>query len=95
VGDAVASILTALDTDLAPGTVLNIGSPDSHAVSELVDLISGIAGHEVAVDRRDAHPADPAATIADISQAEELLGWKPKVDLQEGLEEQVAWARGL
>lgn len=95
VGDAVASIVAALESGLAPGTVLNIGSPDSHAVSELIDLISGITGHEVAVDRRDAHPADPTATIADISKAEALLGWKPKVDLEEGLREQVAWARSL
>ncbi|MFM9042888.1 MAG: NAD-dependent epimerase/dehydratase family protein [bacterium] len=95
VGDAVASILAALATDLAPGTVLNIGSRDSHAVSELIDLIAELTGHEVRIESLAAHPADPAATIADISRAAELLGWKPKVDLQKGLEEQVAWARGL
>jgi nucleoside-diphosphate-sugar epimerase len=95
VSDVVTAITAALDTDLAPGTVLNIGSPDSHSVGELIDLISGITGHEVAIDRLDPHPADPAATVADISRAAEVLGWKPKVGLREGLEEQVAWARGL
>ena len=95
VSDAVTSIITALDIDLPPGTVLNIGSPDSYSVTELIDLISGITGHEVAVERHDAHPADPAATVADISRAAEVLGWKPEVGLREGLEEQVAWARGL
>ena len=95
VSDAVGAIIAALDADLPRGAVVNIGSPDTHEVSELLDLISGIAGSEVLVEQLDAHPADPAATIADISQAGELLGWKPKVELQEGLEEQVTWAKGV
>jgi nucleoside-diphosphate-sugar epimerase len=95
VSDAVGAIIAALDADLPRGAVVNIGSPDTHEVSELLDLISRIVGSEVLVEQLDAHPADPAATIADISQAEELLGWEPKVDLQEGLEEQVTWAKGF
>lgn len=95
VSDAVSGILAALDSDLAPDTVLNIGSAETHQVSELIEAIADITDSEVVIDRLDAHPADPAATVADISRAEELLGWSPKVGLREGLEEQVTWAKGV
>ena len=35
--------------------------------------------------------ADAKDTWADISKAEKLLGWRPKVDLDEGLRRAVAW----
>lgn len=95
VSDAVAAILAALDAGLAPGTIVNIGSPDSHAVRELLDLVGELTGSPVEIESQPAHPADPASTIADISLARDLLGWQPQVGLREGLEEQVSWAKGL
>ena len=89
VSDAVDAVLAATDTDLVPGCVINVGSPESHSVGELIDLISSLTGSEVELDRRPAHPADPAATIADISLARELLGWQPETSLEEGLAEQI------
>lgn len=94
VSDAVSAIVAALDTELAPGTVLNVGSPDIHEVRELIDLIADLTGSEVAVECLDPHPADPATTRADIARAREALGWEPRVDLRLGLKEQIAWAKG-
>lgn len=90
VSDAVTATVAALDADLSTGTVINIGSPDTHEVSELIDLIGELTAGQVAVETLDAHPADPAATIADISLAHELLSWIPKMALRQGLEEQLA-----
>ncbi len=39
------------------------------------------------------HPADVAATWAEIGKAQELLSWKPKVDIEEGIKRTVEWFR--
>ena len=95
VSDAVSAILAAIDGALPSGSVINVGSPDTHEVAELIDLIGELTGSEVEIESHAAHPADPAATIADISLAHDLLGWQPAMGLRDGLEEQIDWAKAV
>jgi nucleoside-diphosphate-sugar epimerase len=37
------------------------------------------------------HPADVTATWAHINKAKKMLGWKPKMPLEEGIEKTVNW----
>lgn len=93
VSDVAAAVLSTIDSNLAPGSVINIGSDETNAVSDLIREISRLADSEVEVEQLPAHPADPAATIADISLARDMLGWTPRVSLTEGLGEQIAPTR--
>lgn len=92
VSDVVSATVAALKAELEPGEVINVGSPVSHSVEELIAAVGEICEAGVAVDRRPADPADPTATVADISKARRLLGWEPETSLAEGLAEQATWA---
>ncbi len=87
--------------DIARGTVaalrplgfevLNLGGDEPHEVNELIRLVEEGVGRKAEIRREPPHPADVPATWADIAKAEELLGWRPRVDFAEGIARAVAW----
>jgi len=80
VSDVVNANILAMTVDqVGKGEVLNIGNHDPHSVNELVKLIGG---EFISVADR---PGDPRRTDADNSLAKKLLGWSPKVKLEEGI----------
>jgi nucleoside-diphosphate-sugar epimerase len=48
-----------------------------------------LIGKKVNMDHKDFHIADIKETWADIAKAEKLLGWKPTIDINEGLKRTV------
>ena len=57
-------------------------------------LIAGIEerlGKTATLDCKPFHAADMMETWADITKAGELLGWEPKVSLEEGLDRTTEW----
>ncbi|MBI4577495.1 MAG: NAD(P)-dependent oxidoreductase [Planctomycetes bacterium] len=84
VEDAVEAFLAAL---LGPPGVhtINIGSGRSHSVAEVVDRVEAAAGVRLA--RVFTGPDDDPVreTRADVRRALEVLGWRPRVDLAEGI----------
>jgi nucleoside-diphosphate-sugar epimerase len=87
VGDVVdACVRAARADDLAPGTVLNLGTGVQTANEELVALAERATRRRIAVDV-GAHPGrhwDTGHWVADPTRARELLGWST-VDLADGL----------
>jgi len=87
--------------DIAKGTVLalepvgyeiiNLGNDRPVSILKLIELIEGLLGRKAQIERRPAHPADVPATWASITKARELLGWQPKIRLEEGLKRTVTW----
>ena len=87
--------------DIARGTILalrpvgheifNLGSDEPLKLSALIQLIEELTGEKAKVEYRPWHPADMAATWADISKAREKLGWSPQVTFRDGLERLVTW----
>ena len=93
VGDVVAANLAAATADVAPGTVVNIAGGGSIAMSDLLELAGKVLGTEIMVDRQPAQPGDVDRTGGSIEVARSLLGWRPVVDVEQGLTEQAAWHR--
>ncbi|MFB9717487.1 NAD-dependent epimerase/dehydratase family protein [Planobispora longispora] len=92
VDDVVDAFLTAAVADDTIGRVLDIGTGTKTSVRQVVELLFQIVGSPlrprfgVIADR----PGDiPQA--ADIALAADLLGWRPAVDLKDGLQRTVAW----
>ena len=93
---------TFLD-DIAAGTVaalrplgyevINLGGDRVVKLNTTIEQISDLLGKKPKIEYRPVHPADVSTTWADISQADRLLGWKPKVTIEEGLRRCVAWYR--
>jgi len=68
--------------------VLNIGSGTSHSVAELIQTIQQVWGTDVPVRSDGVRRKDEIMdSVADVSRAEQLLGWKPRFTLRQGLED--------
>lgn len=84
--DVVDAIVRAVAHERGCG-VLNIGSGTSHSVADLIRTIQEVWGTDLPVRsdgvRRKGEVMD---TVADVSRAEALLGWKPRFTLRQGLE---------
>jgi dTDP-glucose 4,6-dehydratase len=93
VDDTVEALLLMADSD-EPGPV-NIGNPHEVTVLEIAQAIASAADREGEPEIRfEPRPADdPERRCPDISAAQELLGWKPQVDLTDGLARTVRWFR--
>jgi UDP-glucose 4-epimerase len=79
----------------AKGVAFNIGGGSRVTVNRTIELLEGIIGKGVKVEHIEAQPGDVRHTLADTSMAREVLGFIPRVGLEEGLRSQVAWQKGL
>jgi UDP-glucose 4-epimerase len=78
VTDVVAALARAADSDVR-GEIFNVGSGSTYSVNRLVELLGGPVEH---IPKR---PGEPDRTFADISKIRRVLGWEPKVALEEGV----------
>lgn len=91
---------TYLD-DIARGTIqalklvgyeiINLGGHEVITVNRLIQMLEERIGKPAQVTFEDFHPADVLTNQADVSRAEELLGWHPEVDLADGVSRLVDW----
>lgn len=89
VDDVVHANLLAQSGDCV-GEVMNIGGGTSTTVNELIQLLESITGKQAKVRFGDTVEGDTRHTLADITRAGEVLGWRPQMDLEEGLRRSVA-----
>jgi CDP-glucose 4,6-dehydratase len=92
---AYLAIADALDRDEVRGQAFNAGSGRPHAVAQVVELIARLAGTGVQPDVRGT--GSPEGEIdrqyVDPEKIRELVGWEPKVDLEQGLRRTIDWYR--
>ena len=96
VEDAAAAYLAIADAlPGAAGEAFNAGGDEPHSVREVVDLLCRVAGADVEPDIQGT--GVPHGEIdrqyVDSTKLRELTGWRPRVDLEEGLRRTVAWYR--
>lgn len=75
--------------------IFNVGSGRGVSVNELLDLVSEATGGRPEVEYLPARALDVQANVLDVGRAERELGWKPRVDLAEGISRTWAWLRDL
>jgi nucleoside-diphosphate-sugar epimerase len=95
IDDVVAACFQALERQLAPGEIINIGSGRQTANEDIVRTIQAVTGRRIHV-RTGLHPARPWDKIswqADIERARQLLGWQPEYSLERGIARTVAAVR--
>ena len=61
------------------------------SLSTIIEKLETLIGKKAKIDYKPFHIADLKETWADIEKAKNLLGWKPIVSLDEGLEKSVCW----
>jgi dTDP-glucose 4,6-dehydratase len=83
VSDLVDGILRLMDSDT--NDPVNIGNPHEVTIEEIARVIIGLLGSPSKVVYRPLPVDDPKQRKPDITRARTLLGWEPKVGLEEGL----------
>ncbi|HLJ28841.1 MAG TPA: GDP-mannose 4,6-dehydratase [Candidatus Angelobacter sp.] len=99
VADTVAGILAALESDAANNQIINVGSTHEISIVDLAKLIHGLSGKTEPL-RLEFVPykkisgqdyEDVRRRIPDVSKAENLLGFKAHVSLEDGLRRTIEW----
>jgi CDP-glucose 4,6-dehydratase len=89
------SIAGALDDGVARGEAFNAGGDQPHSVAEVLGLVAEVAGTELEPDIRGS--GNPEGEIdrqfVDSTKLRQATGWRPEVDLREGLTRTVEWYR--
>jgi dTDP-glucose 4,6-dehydratase len=89
VDDEVRGILALLDSDwVGP---MNIGNPNEFTVLDLAQKVRDVTGSSSEIVHEPLPVDDPMRRRPDITLAGEVLGWRPEVDLREGLARTYEW----
>jgi dTDP-glucose 4,6-dehydratase len=70
---------------------VNVGNPTERTIRDLVTAVERILGRPLAVTYEALPQDDPRVRQPDITRARTLLGWTPRVDLEAGLRETIAY----
>jgi UDP-glucuronate 4-epimerase len=90
VSDTVAGIIACTQKELGY-EVFNLGNSDAVKLSYLIELLEKAVGKKAIIDRQPMQPGDVPFTCADISKAQRMLGYNPKVKIEEGIPRFVEW----
>ncbi len=91
VGDVARANLIALEHGDGQEFLIGTGRPTS--VNEIYRVLTSLIGQEVPVERSQKRPGDVHLAYFDISRTERELGWRPSVDLAEGMRATVEFFR--
>lgn len=86
--DDLVDMLILLANDKVDNNAFNCGSGSNNSINEIREIIEKITGKTVEFERLPAQ-FEKKETLANISKADILLGWKPKISLEEGLKRTV------
>jgi len=101
VSDTVRGLMALMEQDWnrdVPGyrtsKVVNIGNPDERTVLDIAKHLIEISGSSSDIAFRELPQDDPRRRCTDIAKARDLLGWSPRVGLDDGLDLTWQWFSG-
>jgi UDP-glucose 4-epimerase len=92
ISDVIEATLLAAKSNIINET-FNIGGGTRISLNHLLKLIEDITGKEIKVKYLNFQKGDVYHTFADISKAREILGYKPKTSIEDGLKTQIEWMK--
>jgi UDP-glucuronate decarboxylase len=95
VDDLVEAILRTMDTPADFTGPVNIGNPGEFTMIELAEMVLRLTGSKSKLVRQPLPQDDPKQRQPDIGLAKSALGWEPKVSLEDGLKETIAYFKRL
>jgi len=93
VTDQVEGLLKLAFIDEASGMVVNIGNDEEITILELARVIKELMHSESELEFHPLPQDDPPRRRPDLTKAKRILGWEPKVSLEEGLKETIKYFR--
>jgi dTDP-L-rhamnose 4-epimerase len=93
--DVARACRLALETKAADGQVFNVASGKQYTVRQLGERIANVLGKDIEPEITGKYRAgDIRHCFADITRAQQVLGYEPRVGLEEGLLDLAAWLEG-
>jgi UDP-glucuronate decarboxylase len=90
--DGLVRLMNSPDDVTGP---INIGNPHEFSMLELASMVIDLTGSRARVVHRPLPEDDPRQRRPDISRANDLLSWRPKTSLREGLSRTIAYFEAL
>lgn len=91
VDDLVSGMIGLMNTPDKITGPINCGNPNEFTIRDLAEKVIAMTGSRSRIVHRPLPQDDPKQRRPDISQAQELLNWRPKVMLTEGLQRTIAY----
>ena len=93
VDDLVDALLLMMGTPAEVTGPVNLGNPGEFTIRQLAELVAELTGGGSGISYLPLPTDDPVRRRPDITRAGELLGWKPTIELAEGLRRTIAYFR--
>jgi UDP-glucuronate 4-epimerase len=93
VADICSGVLAALTAPNIAGECVNLGHHAPIEIRQLIELLEEATGRKAHIERHPPRPEDMPLTCADLCKAERLLGYEPRVAIEDGVREYVAWLK--
>merc|ERR1719262_1979710 len=90
IDDIVDGVVKACDT-VSPFEIVNLGGGSTHTLNELIETIEKHVGKKAVINPLPMQPGDVPLTSACQKVAKRVLGFSPKVGLDEGIRRTVEW----
>ncbi len=92
IDDIVAGLILALDKPF-PFEIINLGCSNPVENLRFIDVLERILGKKAQIVDTPTPPTEPLITYADVSKARKLLGYEPRVQVEQGLKNFIDWMR--
>jgi UDP-glucuronate decarboxylase len=93
VDDSIEAILRFMATSAGQTGPINVGNPHEHTVLELAKRIIELTGSSASIAFLPLPSDDPKQRRPDISRAQELLDWNPRIGIDDGLQRTIDYFR--
>ncbi len=93
IDNVVEANLLAAMAKQTKGEVINIACGEAITVNAIIDMINKIVGKNIKPTYLPSRKGDVKHSLADISQAKKLIGFKPVISFNDGLKKAIEWYR--
>ncbi|MGN2337490.1 SDR family NAD(P)-dependent oxidoreductase [Clostridium cagae] len=90
VDDVVAGIVALIEAEFKY-EVFNFGNNDTIKLNDLIETIENVVGKKAIIKRMEMQKGDVPITYANITKAKNMIGYKPKTSIKEGIQKFYNW----
>ena len=91
--DGLVSVIGHIDDCI--GEIINLGNDQDYSMRAAFEMVEELIDTKINVEHLDSRKGDQMKTRANIDKARRLIKFEPKVSLEKGVSEQVAWFREI
>ena len=95
VSDLVDGAIKMMNNDKKFIGPVNLGNPSERTVLNLAEIILEMTGSRSKITFKELPSDDPVKRKPDITKAQEILGWEPKVDIKDGLAKTIEYFKSI